>query len=107
MLRTPQPVAVSLILSVLASTAWGQTYPSKLVRIINPVQAGGNQDVVARAYAEQFTRVFGQQFIVENRPGYGAVVGTRFVKSAPADGYTLLYLEYLRPYACPDQGRGL
>jgi tripartite-type tricarboxylate transporter receptor subunit TctC len=90
MSRTTPSIAVSIILSALASAAWGQPYPAKLVRIVNPVQAGGNQDVVARAYAEQLTRVFGQQFIVENRPGYGAVVGTRFVKSTPADGYTLL-----------------
>ncbi|HTE15638.1 MAG TPA: tripartite tricarboxylate transporter substrate-binding protein, partial [Burkholderiales bacterium] len=55
-----------------------------------PVAPGGNQDVVARAYAEQFTRALGQQFVVESRPGSSAVVGTRFVKSSPADGYTLL-----------------
>jgi len=71
---------------------WSQPplYPSKLVRIVNPVAPGGNQDVVARAYAEQFTRALGQQFVVESRPGSSAVVGTRFVKSSPADGYTLL-----------------
>jgi hypothetical protein len=65
-------------------------YPVKLVRIVNPVAAGGNQDIVARAYAEQFSRNLGQQFVVESRPGNSAIVGTRFVKNAPADGYTLL-----------------
>jgi tripartite-type tricarboxylate transporter receptor subunit TctC len=90
MSRTATSIAVSLIFSVLAPAALCQPYPAKLVRIVNPVAPGGNQDVVARAYAEQFARVFGQPFVVENRPGYGAVVGTRFVKSAPADGYTLL-----------------
>ena len=65
-------------------------YPAKLVRIINPVAAGGNQDVVARAYAEQFAKALGQQFVVESRPGNSAIVGTRYVKSSPADGYTLL-----------------
>ncbi len=65
-------------------------YPTKLVRIVNPVAAGGNQDIVARAYAEQFSKNFGQQFVVENRPGNSAIVGTRFVKNSPADGYTLL-----------------
>src|SRR5687767_10488244 len=81
-----------IIVSMLAPAAWSQTppYPTKLVRIVNPVAPGGNQDIVARAYAEQFTRGLGQQFVVESRPGSSAVVGTRFVKGSPADGYTLL-----------------
>ena len=81
-----------VLLSIAAPVAWSQTapYPAKLVRIINPVAPGGNQDIVARAYAEQFAKHFGQQFVIENRPGNSAIVGTRFVKAAPADGYTLL-----------------
>jgi tripartite-type tricarboxylate transporter receptor subunit TctC len=81
-----------IVLATLASVAWSQTapYPTKLVRIVNPVAPGGNQDIVARAYAEQFVKHFGQQFVIENRPGNSAIVGTRFVKAAAADGYTLL-----------------
>jgi tripartite-type tricarboxylate transporter receptor subunit TctC len=67
------------------------------VRIINPVAAGGNQDVVARAYAEQFGKNLGQQFVIENRPGNSAIIGTRYVKSAPADGYTLLAISNTFP----------
>jgi tripartite-type tricarboxylate transporter receptor subunit TctC len=70
--------------------AWGQPYPSKLVRIVNPVAAGGNQDVVARAYAEQLGKALGQQFVIENRPGNSAIIGTRYVKTAAADGHVLL-----------------
>ncbi len=82
----------AILLSTLTSMTWGQTapYPAKLVRIVNPVAPGGNQDIVARAYAEQLGRHLGQQFVVESRPGASAIVGTRFVKSASADGYTLL-----------------
>ena len=92
---TSAAATAGVMLSTAALVAWSQTapgpaYPVKLVRIVNPVAAGGNQDIVARAYAEQFSRNFGQQFVVENRPGNSAIVGTRFVKSAPADGYTLL-----------------
>ncbi len=88
-------VAASIVLATAAPAGWGQTapspaYPAKLVRIVNPVAAGGNQDIVARAYAEQFSKSLGQQFVVESRPGNSAIVGTRFVKAAPADGYTLL-----------------
>jgi tripartite-type tricarboxylate transporter receptor subunit TctC len=81
-------------LGVLGLTAntWSQTpaYPAKLVRIINPVAPGGNQEIVARAYAEQLTRIFGQQVLVESRPGSAAMIGTRYVKGLPADGYTIL-----------------
>jgi len=90
--RTVIASVAGAVLAVVAQPAWGQpaAYPSKLVRIVNPVAAGGNQDIVARAYAEQFAKGTGQPFVVENRPGASAIVGTRFVKSAPADGYTLL-----------------
>ncbi|HUQ73280.1 MAG TPA: tripartite tricarboxylate transporter substrate binding protein, partial [Burkholderiales bacterium] len=50
----------------------------------------GNQDIVARAVAEEISKGLGQQVIVENRPGQSAIIGTQFVKSAPPDGYTLL-----------------
>lgn len=76
--------------------AWCQTaippahYPAKLVRIVNPVAPGGNQDVVGRAYAEQFAKVFGHPFVIESRPGNSAIIGTRYVKTSAPDGYTLL-----------------
>ena len=80
-----------ITLCISASIGWGQgAYPIKLVRIVNPVAAGGNQDVVARAYGEQFSKNLGQPFVLENRPGNSAIVGTRYVKNSPADGYTLL-----------------
>jgi len=75
----------------VAATAFAQGgYPTKVVRLINPVAAGGNQDIVARAIATELVKGFGQQVIVENRPGASAIVGTRFVKAAAPDGYTLL-----------------
>jgi len=80
------------MLSAPAPDAWSQgaPYPARLVRFVVPVAPGGNQDIVARAYAEQLARGFGQPVVVESRPGSTAMVGTRFVKSAPPDGYTLL-----------------
>ena len=62
-----------ITLCISASIGWGQgAYPIKLVRIVNPVAAGGNQDVVARAYGEQFSKNLGQPFVIENRPGNSA-----------------------------------
>jgi tripartite-type tricarboxylate transporter receptor subunit TctC len=89
----PTAIAIAAImLSLSASNSWSQTatYPVKLVRIVNPVAAGGNQDIIARAIAEQLTRELRQPVVVENRTGASAIVGTRFVKNAPPDGYTLL-----------------
>ncbi len=84
-------IAIVTLLTLATSPTQAQTaYPTKLVRIVNPVAAGGNQDIVARAYAEQFNKAFGQQFVLENRPGNSAIVGTRYVKTSPADGYVLL-----------------
>ena len=90
--RSAARVVAALACCAPVSIAWSQsaTYPSKLIRIVNPVAPGGNQDVVARAIAGQIARGLGQQVVVESRPGSNAVIGTRFVKQAPADGYTLL-----------------
>lgn len=83
--------ACMLTSCLAAGTACAQgAYPAKVVRLINPVAAGGNQDIVARTVAEQLSKAMGQQFLVENRPGSSAIVGTRYVKSAAPDGYTLL-----------------
>ncbi len=83
-------VAWLLVIAWASAPAAEVTYPAKPVRLIVPVAPGGNQDVVARAVAEPLARAWGQQVLVESRPGVSATVGTRFVKAAPADGYVLL-----------------
>jgi tripartite-type tricarboxylate transporter receptor subunit TctC len=65
-------------------------YPSRAVRIIVPLAAGGNVDIVARTVAEQIGKTLGQPVVVENRPGASSLVGTQFVAKATSDGYTLL-----------------
>lgn len=85
-------LAVAIIACLTAIPAWSQSgaYPTKIIRIINPLAAGGNVDIVVRGVAEQLSRQLGQQVLVENRPGASALIGTRYVKGQPADGYTLL-----------------
>jgi tripartite-type tricarboxylate transporter receptor subunit TctC len=73
-----------------SASSWAQAYPVKPIRIVVPLVPGGNQDIVARAVAEELSKGLGQQVIVENRPGQSAIIGTQFVKAAPPDGYTLL-----------------
>jgi tripartite-type tricarboxylate transporter receptor subunit TctC len=61
------------------------------VRIVVPVAAGGGVDVMARLLAQALSEHWGQQFVIENRPGAAGIIGTRSVIASPPDGYTLLY----------------
>ncbi|SCU76866.1 putative Bug-like extracytoplasmic solute binding receptor, TTT family [Cupriavidus necator] len=70
--------------------AAGGAYPVKPVRVIVPYLPGGITDSVARLVARQMSAELGQPFIVENRAGADSLIGTRAVKEAPADGYTIL-----------------
>src|SRR3954447_25511573 len=80
-----------LFLAVLFSAqALAQAFPWKPIHLIVLLVPGGNQDIVARAVAEEMSKGLGQQVVVENRPGQSAIIGTQAVKSSPPDGYTLL-----------------
>jgi tripartite-type tricarboxylate transporter receptor subunit TctC len=83
-------ILLSVLLAAWCSLALSQPYPAKPIRIVVPRVPGGNQDNVARAVGEEISKGLGQQVIVENRPGIGAIVGTQAVKNSPPDGYTLL-----------------
>jgi tripartite-type tricarboxylate transporter receptor subunit TctC len=79
-------------LLVPASGALAQDYPNKSVHIIVPFGAGGPADVFARTLAQYLGESLKQSFIVENRPGAGAIVGTDAVAKSAPDGYTLLLM---------------
>lgn len=82
--------ASALALLTLAGLAQAQGYPNRPVRFVVPFAAGGSTDMVARALGPKLNEIFGQTFIVDNRPGGGTVIGTEAVARSPADGYTLL-----------------
>ena len=73
-----------------AAPAFAQNYPTKPVRFISPYAPGGGTDIMARTLAQKLSAAFGQQFIVENRPGGGGIVGTEAAAKSPPDGYTIL-----------------
>jgi tripartite-type tricarboxylate transporter receptor subunit TctC len=76
-----------------ASGALAQAaYPTKPVRIIVPYSAGGPADIYARFLGDRLQKSLGQPFVIENRPGAGAIIGTEAVAKSPADGYTLLMM---------------
>ena len=84
------------VLMFLVLIAWptvdvtAQSYPARNIRIVVPTSAGGNLSIVARAIAPKLSEVFGQQVIVDNRPGGNSVIGTEIVARSAPDGYTLL-----------------
>jgi tripartite-type tricarboxylate transporter receptor subunit TctC len=78
--------AVSI--SVAALAAEPPIYPSKAVRVIVAFAPGGGPDLVARLIGQQLSPMWGQQIIVDNKPGAGGILGTDIAAKAPADGYT-------------------
>jgi tripartite-type tricarboxylate transporter receptor subunit TctC len=74
---------------------WAQTpkaqFPTKPVRIIVPVAAGGPTDIVARMLAEKLAKMWSQQVFVENKPGAGNNIGSEYVARSEPDGYTVLF----------------
>jgi tripartite-type tricarboxylate transporter receptor subunit TctC len=71
--------------------AYGQTlYPSKPIRIIVPLAAGGPSDLLARTLGQKFTETWSQPVVIDNRTGANGVVGCEIAAKSPPDGYTLL-----------------
>jgi tripartite-type tricarboxylate transporter receptor subunit TctC len=79
-----------LLLGACALVAHADAWPSKSVRIMVGASAGGGTDIVARMLAERYQAIFGQPFVVENRPGAGNTIAADVAAHAPADGHTLL-----------------
>ena len=83
-------LAVALLTAVGLGTVTAQTYPSKPIRIIVPFPAGGPTDVLSRIIGQKMTENWGQQVLVDNRPGANTIIGAEAVAKAAPDGYTLL-----------------
>jgi tripartite-type tricarboxylate transporter receptor subunit TctC len=76
-------------LSTPAVPAFADAYPERTVRLVVPLAPGGGNDAAARVMATELSKRFGQQVIVDNRPGGGTVIASNLVLGAPADGHTL------------------
>ena len=78
------------LFAITVPAGFAQTYPVKPVKLIVPFAPGGFTDVVARILGQRLSATMGQQFVIENKPGAGSIIGTDFVAKAAPDGYTLV-----------------
>ena len=89
--RMALPLLV-LVTSVPAALAQSGKWPEKPVRIIVPLAPGGSVDTIARMFASRLSEKFGEQFVVDNRPGAGTTLGVTITARANPDGYTMIMM---------------
>lgn len=89
-IKTHWAVALFAAGLVLSTTAFAQEYPGKSIRIVVPFPPGGFSDVFARIIGAKMHESWGQQVVVDNRPGAGGNIGADIVAKSPPDGYTLV-----------------
>src|SRR5215212_496074 len=87
-LRLVLAIAVALTLAAAGVLAQSTSYPTKPIRIIVPFPPIGAADLLTRTIGQKLTEVWGQQVIVDNRPGVGGNLGVEIAAKAPPDGYT-------------------
>ncbi|HLQ25944.1 MAG TPA: tripartite tricarboxylate transporter substrate binding protein [Acidiferrobacterales bacterium] len=83
-------IIFGLIAALPESAALAQTYPSKPVKLVVTYPPGGSSDLMARVLAQKLTEVWGQQVIVENRPGAAGLIGMQYAASQAPDGYSFV-----------------
>jgi tripartite-type tricarboxylate transporter receptor subunit TctC len=85
----PVLLVATLLATLGTAVSWAQTYPTRPIRLVVALAAGGPTDIVMRIFATKLTEQLGQQVVVDNRPAAGGSVAGEIVANAPADGYTL------------------
>src|SRR5258705_3535188 len=90
MMKTWVAGICTLGMAVTAFAAEVQPFPAKPIRMVVPFGAGSNSDLLARTVAVRMAEHWGQQVVVDNRPGAGGNIGTDLVAKAPPDGYTIV-----------------
>lgn len=83
-------IAAFLVLAALPVHG-GETYPNRPIRMIVPFSPGGTSDTLARILGQKMTEAWGQQVVVDTRPGASGIIGTEIAMRAPPDGYTVMH----------------
>ena len=81
---------VALLMMFAAGSAFGQAYPSKPIRVVVPYTAGGPADLLVRGLGQKLNDAWGQQIVVENKPGANEIIAAQDVAKSPPDGYNYL-----------------
>lgn len=97
---------IGVLLLCAAPAAMAQSWPVKPVRIVVPFAPGGSADTLGRLAAQKLSESLKENFIVENRPGAGGVIGSEMVAKAAPDGYTLLVSGVASHAVAPALGKG-
>ena len=79
----------ALVIAIMPAAAHAQTYPTKAIRLVIPFPPGGSTDLTGRVLGAKLGETFGQQVIVENRPGASGMIGNELVARAAPDGHML------------------
>ena len=82
-------IATAVLTLAAITSAPAQDYPNKPVRFVVPYAAGGSGDLLARLLGEKLSKMWGQQVVVDNKPGAGGLIGTEFAARSEPDGYTI------------------
>ena len=90
MLGRRTTMALVLAGTAALTAAQAQKYPARTIRVVIPFAAGGATDVPGRILGQKLSEAFGQQVVIDNRPGAGSTLGAELVAKAAADGYTVL-----------------
>lgn len=90
MFKQAARLALLIAVAVAAGAIQAQNYPTKPLRVIVPFAPGGSTDVIARVVSSKMAEGFGQQIVIDNRPGAASSLGTEAAARATPDGYTLL-----------------
>jgi tripartite-type tricarboxylate transporter receptor subunit TctC len=90
-MRLLRAAAFTFLALGLSHAALAQNYPTKPIRLIVPWNPGGTTDTIARIMGQKMTETWGQQVVVDTRPGASGIIGTEIVMRAQPDGYTLLH----------------
>src|SRR5712672_1951306 len=83
-------ILAAALFSLAGTSVYAETFPSKPVRILVPYAAGGAVDVLARTLGQSLSKTWGQQPVIENRPGAGGIIASQALTQSAPDGYTLI-----------------